>query len=82
MRTEKRELFNVGEIKDGRENFIFSNGFSFGMRAGAQSLIKMLQNDINEKQLRDVDAIKMLIFDTWKSICIDNTNFIVEAPHN
>lgn len=65
-------------IKTEREDRIFMNGYVYGKREGAKSLIEMLQSDINDNgKMEDAHEIKMLIFNAWKAICCDGTNFTV-----
>lgn len=79
MKTITLNLRSAGtQCKTTRDNDIFMNGFAYGKREGATALIQMLQADINDNGgMTDIDEIKMYIFNAWKAICIDQTNFAI-----
>ena len=67
------------EVETQEENDLFMTGYVYGKQEGAKTLIRMLQSAINDdgKGLNDINEIKMLIYTTWKEVCIDNTNFSI-----
>lgn len=68
----------IAEITTEEHNDIFMNGYAYGKNEGAEMLIKHLQATINEGNMSDAHEIKMLIYNTWKSICIARTSFNVQ----
>ena|GEM_PF-3930984 len=65
-------------VRTDHEDRIFMNGYVYGKREGAKALIEMLQSDINDcGQMTDAHKIKMHIFNAWKTIYCEGTNFTV-----
>lgn len=81
MLTKNLKVTDI-EITAGRENEIWHNGYSFGKKAGAQEVIKHLQYEINDKNhgMTDASKIKMLIFNLWKQIELDETLYRTCLP--
>ena len=78
----KMQVRTNKEVTTAYENDFFTNGYVYGKREGAKTLINMLQSAINDNGgfTADAEGIKMLIYNTWKEICLDGTNFSVAMP--
>lgn len=69
------------EVTTDRENEIWHNGYSFGMKTGAQELIEHLQYTVNDGgSMTDAYDIKMLIYDLWKQIKLDGALYATRLP--
>lgn len=68
-------------VTNEHENEIWHNGYSFGMKSGAKEAITHLQRVVNDNNvMTDAGEIKMLIFDIWKQIEIDETLYKTLLP--